>query len=153
MFESRTAVLEAEHSLVEPDADVLPALESILPVIEVAASARPNPGYELPKRLWGAMVGCYAAFFVAILAATGGSGHARFAIVVSVLYTVMFFGLARLGAKQAGAEARSPLDRGRPLMTWTGPMEARSVFSQILIVPMVMVLFGTGIAVIAAFTG
>lgn len=149
MFESRAAVPVEDH-FTETDtvAELLPALETVLPSIAIAAP--PNPGFELPSRLWGAMFACYAAFFLAIFGATGGSGHARFAIVISILYTIMFFGLARLGSQQAGPEARSPLDRGLPLMTWTGAMDSRSVFSQVLVVPVVLALFGTGIAVIAA---
>ena len=96
------------------------------------------------------MLGCYALFFATILIATGGSGHARFAIVVSALYTAMFFGTARALARQAGAEITSPLDRGTPLITATGPMNMASVASQILIVPLVVALFGTAVAVIVA---
>lgn len=151
MLELRSAVLVEDH-FAEAEIDaapaLLPALDTILPPVAVAPP--PNPGFELPTRLWGAMLVCYAVFFVAIFGAAGGSGHARFAIVISILYTIMFFGLARLGAKQAGPESPSPLDRGEPLMTWTGSMDSRSVFSQVLVVPIVLAMFGTGIAVIAA---
>lgn len=107
-----------------------------------------NPGYQLPARVWGTMLACYGIFFLAIFAATGSSGHARFAIIVSVLYTAMYFGVARIIAKIGGQEARSPLDRGQSLQTDTGPMNKGAVYSQVLIVPMVLVLFGVGMAVI-----
>lgn len=109
-----------------------------------------KPGYQFPPRIWGLMLASYAVFFVAILAATGGSGHARFAIVISILYTVMFFGLARIGAGIGGREDASPLDRGHSLQTWTGPMDSKSAHAQVLVVPVVIALFGIGIAAIIA---
>lgn len=111
----------------------------------------PSEGFQFPVRVWGAMLGCYAVFFLAIFAATGSSGHAKFAIIVSVLYTAMYFGLAKVGASQAGREDPSPLDRGKPLQTWTGPMSSGSVYSQVLIVPVVLAGFGIGVASIIAF--
>lgn len=119
---------------------------------EVGVSPRPEakPGFQFPPRVWGLMLASYAVFFVAIFAATGGSGHARFAIVISVLYTAMFFGVARIGAGIGGPERLSPLDRGQPLQTWTGPMDSRSAYAQVLVVPMVIALFGIGIAAIIA---
>ncbi len=62
----------------------------------------------------------------------------------------MFFGLARVIARQAGPDARSPLLRGQALPTWCGPMEAGAVYGQMLVVPAAVALFGVGIAVIAA---
>lgn len=106
--------------------------------------------FEIPGAVWVGMVASYAVFFAAITTATGGSGHAVFAIVISILYTAMFFGLARVIARQAGPDARSPLLRGQALPTWCGPMEAGAVYGQMLVVPAAVALFGVGIAVIAA---
>jgi hypothetical protein len=122
----------------------------LLPAI-VAAPAQPEwRRFELPPGIWVGMLASYAVFFTAITLATGGSGRAVFAIVISVLYTAMFFGLARIIARQGGPDARSPLLRGDALPTWCGPMEARAVYGQILIVPLAVALFGLGIAVICA---
>jgi len=107
-------------------------------------------GFELPSSVWTAMLGFYAVFFVAILAATGGSGRAIFAIVVSVLYIGMYFGLGAVIAGIKGQEKPSPLDRGQRLKTWTGPMDRKSVFGQVLIVPACVAVFGVGIAGICA---
>ena len=131
-------------------------LRRLVPEIEVAAGATPLPAqpearrFELPASVWVGMLASYAVFFLCITLATGGSGRAVFAIVISVLYTVMFFGLARVIARQAGPDARSPLLRGAPLPTWCGPMDAKAVYGQILVVPAAVALFGFGIAVIAA---
>lgn len=116
-----------------------------------AAPAQPeHRRFEIPGAVWGAMIGSYVLFFAAITMATGGSGHAVFAIVISILYTVMFFGLASIIARQAGPDARSPLLRGEALPTWCGPMQAGAVYGQMLVVPAAVALFGVGIAVIVA---
>ncbi len=147
MYDDHT-FLAAEH----PDAVVeLEALESSLSPIAAPPVAPANDGFQLPRRLWLSMFTCYAIFFGFIAIATGGSGAARFAIVVSALYTLVYFGVARIGARQAGPEVPSPLERGRALMTWTGPMEPRAVYAQILIVPAVIAFFAIGIAILGPF--
>jgi hypothetical protein len=129
-----------------------PAARPSLTLVPPAeAPAQPEARrFELPGSVWTGMLGSYAVFFAAITLATGGSGHAVFAIVISVLYTAMYFGLARVIARQAGPDAKSPLLRGEPLPTWCGPMDAKAVYGQILVVPMAVALFGVGIAVICA---
>lgn len=106
--------------------------------------------FELPGNVWVGMIACYAAFFASITLATGGSGRAVFAIVISMLYTAMFFGVARIIARQAGPDGRSPLVRGEALQTWCGPMDGKAVYGQILVVPLAVAAFGVGIAVICA---
>ena len=126
------------------------------PFADVTSQTRQAPvqpewrRFELPARVWVGMIASYAVFFASVALATGGSGHARFAIVISILYTVMFFGVARLIARQAGADGRSPLLRGEALQTWCGPMSPAAVYGQILVVPMAVAGFGLGIAVICA---
>ncbi len=105
-------------------------------------------GFQFPRRLWALMLICYGVFFAAIAMATGGSGLARFVIIISVLYTVIYFGVARIGARQAGKERSSPLDRGEGLSTCTGKMSAEAVYSQVLIVPVTIALFGIAIMII-----
>lgn len=146
MFEPREILAEDHHELAE-----VQALQSTLNPLSAPPIPNRNPGFQLPPRIWGAMLASYVVFFAAIAAATGGSGHARFAIVVSILYTAMFFGLARVGAGVSGTEAASPLDRGEALQTWTGAMDRKSVFAQVLVVPVTLAIFGLGISTIAAF--
>ncbi len=105
-------------------------------------------GFELPSSVWLGMLACYGIFFMAIFAATGGSGHAIFAIVVSVLYSAMYFGLARILSGVGGQEKKSPLSLGRGLQTWTGIMNRKAVFGQVLIVPISVAFFGVAIAII-----
>ena len=157
MFEART-MFDASTILADESHDTCTELEALdsafqpLAAPPVAPVAPINHGFQFPRRLWGAMFACYAIFFAAIFLATGGSGPARFAIVVSALYTVVYFGVARIGARQAGREVGSPLDRGQPLATWTGPMSARAVYGQVLVVPIALVVFSVGVALVCAFT-
>ncbi|MXP09692.1 hypothetical protein [Pseudoblastomonas halimionae] len=125
------------------------ALDALVTPAAVPPVAFGNPGYQLPSRVWHTMFACYAVFFTALAVATGGSGKALFAIVVSALYTTIYFGVASIGAGQAGREETSPLERGEPLQTWTGPMNAISVYAQILVVPLAVAGFGIGVATIA----
>ncbi|MCL6252097.1 hypothetical protein M3P36_13710 [Altererythrobacter sp. KTW20L] len=124
----------------------------ILPEVTAAPAQPESRRFELPGNIWVGMIASYAVFFAAIALATGGSGHARFAIVISILYTAIFFGVARILARQAGPDGRSPLLRGEPLQTWCGPMDAKAVYGQVLVVPMAVAAFGMGIAVICAVT-
>ncbi len=128
----------------------LQALDSMFQPL-AAPAPDSHKGFELPRSIWGIMLSCYAVFFATISLATGGSGRARFAIVVSIIYAAIYFGVARIGARQAGPEAPSPLDRGKPLETWTGLMDGKAVYGQILIVPGTIALFGIAIAIVAAF--
>ena len=149
MFEQPTII--AEH---EVDLEVeVQALESALQPLAAPVIAPANPGFQLPSAVWTVMFACYATFFGAIALATGGSATAKFAIVISVLYTAIYFGVARIGARQAGPEVASPLEHGEMLDTWTGPMDKKAVYGQVLIVPIAVALFGIGILVIVMWIG
>jgi hypothetical protein len=106
--------------------------------------------FELPVAIWVGMLASYAVFFASMISVAGGSGHAAFAVVISIGYTIVFFGVSRLIARQAGPDAPSPLLRGKDMPTWCGPMESKAVYGQILIVPMAVAAFGIGIAIMVA---
>lgn len=106
--------------------------------------------FELPASVWKVMVASYAIFLSALLGAMGG-GHAGFAIAISAIYVIMFFGTAHVISRQAPPQPSSPLERsGSVLQTVYGPLARREVFSQVLIVPIVIAFFGVAIAVIRA---
>ena len=149
-------MFELKQIVAERDADLaveVHALQNALQPLAAAPVAPENAGFQLPRGVWKAMFACYGIFFAAIFAATGGSGPARFAIVISVLYTFVYFGVARICARQAGKEAQSPLDRGKMLETWTGLMDGKAVSMQVLIVPFGIALFGIGILIITLSIG
>ncbi len=149
MFEHQSIVADRATDF---EAEVY-ALEQTLQPLAAAPVPPRNPGFQFPRRVWLAMFACYAIFFLAIAAATGGSGHARFAIIISVLYAAVYFGVARIGARQAGPEDISPLDQGKMLDTFTGLMDKRAVYGQVLIVPLAVALFGMAILVITLSIG
>lgn len=143
----QTITHRAFETAIDHGIDVPP---SSAPVLLNAPDQPEHRRFELPASVWVGMLASYGVFFVCITLATGGSGHARFAIAISIAYTVIFFGLSRIMVGQAGPDARSPLSRGEALPTWCGPMEGKAVYGQILIVPFAVALFGLAIAAIAA---
>ncbi|HSG56860.1 MAG TPA: hypothetical protein VLA45_15535 [Paracoccaceae bacterium] len=136
----------------DPVSFEMPLSDVLVPQVTIAPAQPENRRFELPANIWVGMIASYVVFFAAVTLATGGSRHARFAIVISILYTVVFFGVARIIARQAGPDGRSPLLRGHPLQTWCGPMDRTAVYGQILVVPMAVAAFGLGIAVICVVT-
>lgn len=105
-------------------------------------------GFQLPGWIWAAMFGCYAVFFLFILLATGRDRHALFAIVISVLYTLMYFSTAALLSSIKGKERSSPLSRGQYLQTLTGPMSLTAVTGQVLAIPVALAIFAIGVALV-----
>lgn len=135
------------------DARIVSANE-LAQIVDAATAVGPeHSDFELPRWIWGVMFGGYATFFAGLIGATAGGGRAVFAIVISILYILMFFGTARILAnvdqRRVGAFTRS----GGKLQTWTGPMDIRSVAGQVLAVPVLLGFFGIAIAVITASIG
>lgn len=106
-------------------------------------------GFQFPGWIWTSMLAAYALFFIAITVATGRSGSALFAIVISIGYTVMFFAVATIIGGVKGHEKPSPLaKRDGVLQTHTGPMNAKTVAGQVLVVPVCIVIFAIGILLV-----
>lgn len=110
-------------------------------------------GFQLPAGIWLAMLACYTVFIGAMAVVASGSSFAIFMVVISALYVVVFFGVARKLALLPGQRDTSPLSQGRPLETWCGPMSYSSVVGQVLIVPFGIALFGVSVAIIGALAG
>lgn len=117
-----------------------------------ARPARPNADTEMPPWIWKVMMLEYAVFFAGLLLGVGRDREAIFMLVISIGYTVMYFGTARvlLGVDPAPKPARFARGLG-PLRTWTGPMSVGAVAAQILVVPGCLAFFGVAIAVIRTF--
>lgn len=104
--------------------------------------------FELPMSIWYAMFASYAVFFGALFAVTGSDASALFAIVISVGYTVMYFGTA---AVMNGVSPQTPVvDAYGDIDTFTGPMSFGAAAVQILTVPILVAFFGCGTAIIYA---
>lgn len=98
--------------------------------------------FEIPARLWYAMVLCYGLFLAFMLAALGG-GYSTLVLVVAAGFVAMFFGTAKAMLDQGPVQPRSPLDIGNfRLPTLGGDMKEREVAIQMLIVPVCAAFFG-----------
>ncbi|PKP97456.1 MAG: hypothetical protein CVT76_04460 [Alphaproteobacteria bacterium HGW-Alphaproteobacteria-15] len=137
-----------DHSPVMGDTEMMADVSPDKPLPPDHETSRVQHGFQFPAWIWGAMLGCYAIFFLSVTLATGSGGRAVFAIVVSMLYTAMYFGLATVLSSIKGHEKPSPLAQGRPLQTWTGPMSSSAVAGQVLAIPLALVVFGIGILLI-----
>ncbi len=144
MFDYQTERHEIE--LAAPLADLLPESEVVPRNTEaVQPEAR---GFELPARVWLAMIGCYGLFLASMVAALGSSGKALLSIAVTV-----FFAVGRIMVAQHPGRAASPLDRHGFLMTHFGAMDRKAVYGQILVVPAAVALFGVTVAAIIVLRG
>jgi hypothetical protein len=131
-----------------------PALPIYRPNDDPHETGGVQAGFQLPRWMWRTMFACYAIFFLGIGAATGRDTAAIFALVISALYVLMFFGTAGLLSAQKGPEHGSPLDRhGGLLDTWTGPMSSRAVAAQILAVPAGFAFLGVTFFLVRAAAG
>ena len=137
--------------LAAPLADLLPESEAVPRNTEaIQPEAR---GFELPARIWLAMIGCYGLFLASMVAALGSSGKALLSIAVSVVYVTVFFAVGRTMVAQNPGRAASPLDRHGFLMTHFGAMDRKAVYGQILVVPAAVALFGVTVAAIIVLRG
>lgn len=111
-------------------------------------------GFQLPRAIWRAMFACYGIFFIGIFAATGRDTATIFMLVISLLYSLMYFITAGILHAQKGPEHLSPLDRSDGMLqTWTGPMDRQTVAAQILAVPAGFAFLGVTFFVIRATAG
>lgn len=138
--------------------DVAERLEDLLPKVRPAPErslpAQPEArGFELPARIWVAMIACYALFFTTMTIALGSSGKAMLSIMVAAVYVVVFFGAARAVTRQNPAREMSPIDRSDKLLTHCGLMDRRAVYGQILVVPIAVALFGIAVSTIIMALG
>lgn len=106
--------------------------------------------FELPARLWWAMLACYVVFLTAMFATAGG-GYATLVLVIAAGFVAMFFGTTKVMLGHGPAQPRSPLDSAaRRLSTLDGPMRESQVAVQMLIVPACVAFFGIAVLVISA---
>ena len=131
--------------------------------VEIASEIRELPLYrapshevrtfELPASVWIAMFACYAIFFAALFVATGHGTAAIFALLVSIAYTVMYFGTAAI-LNGVGAAERQVLPPAGPFdgfATQAGWMDNRAALAQILTVPVLLAVFACSFALIRVF--
>lgn len=106
---------------------------------------------EMPASVWIIMFGAYAIFFAGLISATAHDGGTVLVIAISILYTIMYFGVASVLFSQNKGQQLSPFARGlAPLQTYTGAMDKGAVFGQILTIPACLALFGVTMAIFRA---
>ncbi len=106
-------------------------------------------GFQIPGWIWSAMIAAYVVFFLAIAVATGRDGAARFVIVISIGFAVVYFSLAAILGSVKGHERRSPISLpSGVLQTYCGPMSRGAVAAQILTVPACIAFFAVAILTI-----
>ena len=112
-----------------------------------------NSSFGLPGWMWFLLFGYYGTFFGAIALATARDGTTVFAIVVSILYTLMLFGTAAV-LQGLGKRWQQGFEPGeRILETYTGPMGTASVAAQVLTVPVLFAVFAIALIVMRASIG
>jgi hypothetical protein len=106
-------------------------------------------GFQLPGALWRVMFACYGVFMLSLAFAAGGSTAARFVIVISGLFMLMFFSTATILAN-LGAPDSEQASAVRPLMTIYGPLGAGEAWIQVLIIPMSLAVYGIAVLMVVS---
>ncbi|MEO0700428.1 MAG: hypothetical protein AAFY81_12030 [Pseudomonadota bacterium] len=112
-----------------------------------------DQNFELPSVLFGATVACYLAFLGVMLGAFAAPILA-IPMVIFAGFIVAGFGLPMIWTRLANNRSR-PLSYGQfqtdGIMTNTGRCAPRDAMIQMLILPVLIVLWGLAVAIIAAF--
>lgn len=125
--------------------------------ISVRPTMRPTAehgGSGMPGWIWRTMLGAYAVFFGGLFLATGRDSASIFVLVISIGYTIVYFGTARVLLEVNPAPSPDRFERGLgDMQTWTGPMSRGAVAAQVLTVPLCLALFGLAIVFIRNTVG
>lgn len=108
--------------------------------------------FGLPKALYGATVACYLGF-LAIVGTAFANPELAIPMAIFVVFIAAGFGVPAMWTRLAG-NASAPATLGefglKGIMTHTGKLAARDVTIQMLILPVLLVVWGLAVAVIAA---
>lgn len=156
MYEHDIAALTRDHGETADCAPTPDAADSAaIDTTDTPPPARfsESSSFGLPGWMWVMLFGSYGLFFAALALATARDGYTIFAVVVSVLYTLMFFGTAAV-LQGLGRRGRQDFERGEPMLdTWTGPMGTATVAAQVLTVPVLFAFFAIVIVIMRAIIG
>jgi hypothetical protein len=108
--------------------------------------------FGLPKALYGATVACYLGF-LAVVGTAFANPTLAIPMAIFVVFIVAGFGVPAIWTRLAG-NTSEPQTLGefeqRGIMTNTGRLSAREATIQMLILPVLLVVWGLTVAVIAA---
>ena len=118
-----------------------------------APRACSDRGFELPTALYVATIGSYLAF-LAIMAIGFQSRDMLLPMVIFVAYLAMLFGVPTLWVRMQPETATAPLTlaafREHGIQTYTGHNGAGAAAVQVLLLPVMVLLWGVAVVVIAA---
>jgi hypothetical protein len=108
--------------------------------------------FGLPTALYGATVGCYLGFLL-IVGSAFANPELAIPMAIFVLFIVAAFGVPAVWTRLAG-NSSAPQTLGefetRGIMTSTGRLAPKDATIQVLILPVLLVVWGLAVAVIAA---
>lgn len=109
--------------------------------------------FELPRALYAITVGCYLGF-LGITATAFSSPGLLIPMVIFAFFIVAGFGVptiwTRLGPKRPSAAMTWGVFRRKGIMTHTGRLGGGEAAVQVLVLPVLIVLWGLAVATIAA---
>jgi hypothetical protein len=109
--------------------------------------------FGLPTRLYAVTVGAYIAF-LGVMAAGFQSREMILPMAIFVAYIVMAFGVPALWTRMKPGHPSHALSWSRftetGIDTWTGRIKASDAVLQVLILPVLILLWGITVVVIAA---
>lgn len=111
--------------------------------------------FQVPTKLYGTTVGCYLGF-LAVMAMGFGTPGLIIPMVIFAFFIVAAFGVPAIWTKLAGIRSGRPMSDGefaqKGIQTNTGPLKARDAAAQMLILPVLILLWGFAVVTIAAIT-
>lgn len=129
-------------------------LVQVAVVTDSPVQTKVERNFGLPTGLYVGTVGAYLAF-LGVMSTLFLTGELAIPMVIFAFYIVMVFGLPGVWQKMKPNNDTSPLSwgqfRNRGIVTETGPLTAREASVQVLILPVLILVWGLAIAVIVAF--
>ena len=118
-----------------------------------AVPLHPARTFELPPRLYALTIGAYMAF-IGLMAAGFGTGELWIPLAICLIIITMGFGTPALWStlKPENAEAALRWTEfcRRGIVTATGPTSAIDATVQVMILPMLILLWGVAMVIVAA---
>lgn len=130
-------------------------LDSVASVSAAPARTKVDRNFGLPNGLYAATVGLYLVFLAVMSALFMNSGLVM-PMAVIVGFVIFAFAVAGKWASMGPTNDTQPLSWGqfanRGVQTLSGPLSVSEASVQVLILPVLIVVWGLAIAVIVAFT-
>ena len=131
-------------------------LASVANVADVPAQTKVDRTFELPASLYAITVGCYLGF-LAVMGMLFMNGELVLPMVVFVFSIIGGFGLCYKWVAMNPGNDNHALTMGqfanRGIQTLSGRLTAAEASAQVLILPVLLLVWGIAVAVIYAFVG